>query len=86
MTLWQKYTVLEHEEFQYASEEKLLRRTAKASTIIERVEALISDDSDQSLRKLALLVIMVSESTMCRIVKKDLRHKSHIKDTTDLAL
>jgi len=47
MTLWQKYTVLEHEEFQYAIEERSLKRTAKASTIIERVEALISDDSDQ---------------------------------------
>jgi len=43
--------------------------------IVERTQALISDDPGQLLRKLAS--IDVSEPTMRRIPEKDLRYKSH---------
>jgi len=46
--------------------------------VVEKAQALISDDSEQSLRKLAAIVaIDVSESTMHRIAEEDLRYKSY---------
>jgi len=51
-------------------------RTARTPAIIERAQALISDDPRQSLRKLASIV-GVSEPTMRRIAEEDLRYKSY---------
>jgi len=56
-----KYTVLEQSKeqsrkFQYASEEESLERTYREDFRIERAQALISDDSKQSLRVLMDIV------------------------------
>ena len=51
-------------------------RIARTPAIVERVQALISDDSGQLLQKLALIV-GVSEPTMRRIAEEDLRYKSY---------
>ena len=45
-------------------------------TVVERAQALISDDLRQSLRKLASIVD-VSEPTMRRIAEEDLQYKSY---------
>jgi len=85
-----KYTALEqfNEGFNMpARKNHSKERTARIPAVVERAQALISDDPKQSLRKLALIV-SVTEPTMCRIAKEDLRYKSHyhIKDTTDALL
>jgi len=51
-------------------------RTARILAMVERIQALISEDSGQSLRKLASIV-SISEPTMRRIAKEDLRYKSY---------
>jgi len=51
-------------------------RIARTPAIVERVQALISDDPGQLLQKLALIV-GVSEPTMRRIAEEDLRYKSY---------
>jgi len=51
-------------------------RTARIPTVIERTQALISEDPRQSLWKLASIV-GVSESTVHRIAEEDLRYKSY---------
>ncbi|KYN44151.1 hypothetical protein ALC56_01467 [Trachymyrmex septentrionalis] len=46
--------------FQYASEEESLERTyARTPAIVERAQALISDDPGQSLRKLASITTSI---------------------------
>jgi len=50
-------------------------RTARTPAVVERTQALISNNSGQSLRKLILIII--SESTMRRIAEENLRHKSY---------
>jgi len=45
-------------------------------TVVERVQALISDDPGQSLQKLASIV-GVSMPIMRRIIEEDLRYKSY---------
>ena len=60
-----------NEGFQYASESH-----SKTPAVVEKVQALISDDLEQSLQKLASIV-GVSEPTMCRITEEDLRYKSY---------
>jgi len=58
--------------FQYASEKESLERTHREDpAVVERAQALISDDPGQSLRKLASIV-GVSELTMRQIVKENL--------------
>ena len=51
-------------------------RTARIPAVVERAQALISDDSGQSLQKFASIV-GVSEPTMRRIAEEDLRYKSY---------
>jgi len=51
-------------------------RTARIPAVVERTQALISEDPGQSLRKLASIV-GVSEPTMRRIAEEDLRYKSY---------
>jgi len=51
-------------------------RAARIPAVVERIQALISDGSRQSLRKLASIV-GVSEPTMRRIAEEDLRYKSY---------
>jgi len=57
--------------------ERVTRKNAPRGflPIVERTQALISDDPGQLLRKLAS--IDVSEPTMRRIAEEDLRYKSH---------
>jgi len=57
--------------------------TARTPGVVERVQALISDDPKQLLRKLASIV-SVSEPTMRRIAEEDFWQIVHIKDTTDV--
>jgi len=59
------------------------KRTARTPTVIERAQALILDDPEQSLQKLASNVD-ISESTMHRIVKEDLRYKWYTLKTNAL--
>jgi len=49
--------------------------TARTPGVVERVQALISDDPKQLLRKLAS--ISISEPTMRRIAEEDFRYKSY---------
>ena len=68
---------------QYASEEECTARTRP--TVVERAQAVILDDPEQLLRKLASIV-GVSEPTMRRIVEEELQYKSYTlsyKDTID---
>ena len=51
-------------------------RAARILAVVERIQALISDDSRQSLRKLASIV-GVSEPTMRQIAEENLRYKSY---------
>jgi len=52
-------------------------RTARTPVVVERkTQALISEDPEQSLRKLASIV-GVSEPTMRRIAEENLRYKSY---------
>jgi len=51
-------------------------RTARTPVVVERTQALISEDPGQSLRKLASIV-GVSELTMRRIAEENLRYKSY---------
>jgi len=63
--------------FQYASKKESLERMHREiPAVIERAQALISDNPGQALRKLASIV-SVSEPTMRRIAKEDLRYKSY---------
>jgi len=57
--------------FQYASKKESLERTHREDAVIERIQALISDDPGQ------LASIDVSEPTMRRIAEEDLRYKSY---------
>jgi len=54
----------------------LKERITTTPAIVERAQALISDDPGQSLRKLASIVD-ISESTTHRIAEEDLRYKSY---------
>jgi len=51
-------------------------RTARTPAVVERIQALISEDTGQSLRKLASIV-SVSKLTMRQIDEEDLRYKSY---------
>jgi len=51
-------------------------RTTRTLAVVERIQALISEDPGQSLRKLASIV-GISEPTMRRIAEEDLRYKSY---------
>jgi len=64
-------------KFQYVNKEEShsKERIARTHIVVERIQALISEDSEQSLRKLASIV-GVSEPTMRRNAEKDLRYKS----------
>ena len=81
-----KYTALEQSNegsSMPARKSHSKERTARIPAVVERTQTLISDDPRQSLRKLASIV-GVSEPTMRRIAKEDLRIQIvHIKDTTD---
>jgi len=50
------------------------KRTTRTPAVVERAQALISDDPGQSLRKLASIV---GEPTMPRIVEENFRYKSY---------
>jgi len=51
-------------------------RIARIPAVVERTQTLISDDPGQSLRKL-VSIVGVSEPTMHRIAKENLRYKSY---------
>jgi len=78
-----KYTALKQFN-EGSSEEESFTRSAftrkntlrRPLAVVKRAQALISDDPEQSLRKLASIV-GVSEPTMRRIAEKDFRYKSY---------
>jgi len=55
---------------------RVTRKNARTPAVVERTQALILEDSGQSLRKLASIV-GVSKPIMRRIVEEDLRYKSY---------
>jgi len=59
-----------------ARKSHLKERTVRTPAVVERTQALISEDPGQSLRKLASIVD-VSELTMRRIAEENLRYKSY---------
>jgi len=54
----------------------LRERVSRTAAVVEKAQALISEDPGQSLRKLAS-ALGVSERTMRRIAEEDLRYKSY---------
>ena len=74
-----KYTALEQsneDSSMPARKSHSKERTARTPAVVERAQALISDDLGQSLRKLTSIV-GVSEPTMRRIAEENLRYKSY---------
>ncbi|KYM76146.1 hypothetical protein ALC53_13463, partial [Atta colombica] len=72
-----KYTALEQsnkDSSMSARKSHSKERTMTTPAIVERAQALISNDPGQSLRKLASIV-GISESTTRRIAEEDLRYK-----------
>ena len=56
--------------------ERVTQKNARAPAVIKRAQALISNDPEQSLQKLAS-IFDVSEPIIRRIVEENLRYKSY---------
>ena len=70
-----KFSALKQSQVSVYQRVRVIRKNARNSAIIERAQGLISDDPEQSLRKLASIVGV--GKPMRRIVEEDLRYKSY---------
>ena len=70
-----KFSALKQSKVPVYQRVRVTRKNARNSAIIERVQGLISNDPEQSLRKLASIVGV--GKPMRRIVEEDLQYKSN---------